>query len=393
VKRVAALFAAVLFLVVFRSSDTRAQAADGAILHRLNAGGAAVPAIDGGPDWLPDSGFVTGDSEIITDREVLGIDDQSVPPSTPRAVFETERFNPPDTNPMGYRIPVAVGTQVEVRLYMMNGFSGTSAPGQRIFDVEIEGARIDGIDPSRMFGHRIGGMVSAVVTSDGQVDIAFHRRVQAPLVNAIEIIATGGGPPPVSDVLYRLNAGGPIIAPLDSGPAWVPDDGFYSGGSQVVTGRTVSALDASVPSSTPGAVFETERFNPPGTTELRYDFSVDAGRQVEVRLYMMNGFSGTSQPGQRVFDVEINGSLVFDNVDLSRDFGHQVGAMLSAGVTSDGSIRIVFKRNVQAPLVNAIEISAAGGGPAPEVVVPNVWGYRRPTPRRPLPVPGSSWER
>lgn len=68
---------------------------------------------------------------------------------------------------------------------------------------------------------------------------------------------------PLTEVLYRLNAGGPRIASVDAGPDWVSDDGFHSGGSRVVTGRTVRGLDSSVQLSTPPEVYETERFSPP----------------------------------------------------------------------------------------------------------------------------------
>lgn len=169
-------------------------------------------------------------------------------------------------------------------------------------------------------------------------------------------------------ILYRLNAGGPQIASIDGGPDWFPDDGFYSGGTKVVTGRTVQGLDDSVPSSTPASVFETERFNPGGTPEMTYTFAVPPGTVVAVNLYMMNGFEGTVGPGTRVFDVEINGNLALAKVDLSLEFGHQIGGLRSVQVMSDGYISIVFKRYIQAPLVNGIELVEVGGNVDPPVV-------------------------
>ncbi len=327
------------------------------VFYRVNAGGSTIASIDGGPNWLRDDGFHSGGSRVIIDRTVRGLDD-SVPVSTPRSVFETERFNPPDTADLRYDLDVNAGTDVEVRFYMMNGFDGTSAPGTRIFDVEINGTLVlDDIDLSREFGHQIGGMRAARIRSDGRLRIVFKRNVQAPLINAIEVIVDGGASS-VAEVLYRLNAGGETIASIDGGPNWLRDDGFQSGGSRVITDRTVRGLDVTVPPSTPRSVFETERFNPPDTADLRYDFDVVAGADVEVRFYMMNGFDGTSEPGTRIFGVEINGDLVLDDIDLSLEFGHQIGGMRAVRVRSDGRLRIVFKRNVQAPLVNAIEIVA-----------------------------------
>ena len=301
--------------------------------------------------------------------------DNSVPSSTPEEVFETERYNPPDTPEMTYTFRFDRDRDRDrpkvLRLYMMNGFRGTSEPGERVFDVEVNGhVVLRNVDLSDRFGHEMGGMLSVPVPGGVDVVIVFKRQVQAPLVNAIEILVDDESEPPVTDVLYRINAGGPRIASIDGGPDWLSDAGFFSGGTRVVTGRTVRGLDDSVLSSTPEEVFETERFNPPDTSEMTYTFNVRRDTVVAVNLYMMNGFRGTSEPGERVFDVEINGILALVNVDLSLEFGHQIGGLRSVRVRSDGRIRIVFKNYIQAPLVNAIElIEVDGHVEQPPVVV------------------------
>ncbi len=60
--------------------------------------------------------------------------------------------------------------------------------------------------------------------------------------------------------------------------------------------------------------------------------------------------------------------VVLDDVDLSQEFGHQIGGMRSAQVVSDESLRIVFRRNIQAPLINAIEIIAIEQEPRVELI-------------------------
>ncbi|ETW95835.1 MAG: hypothetical protein ETSY1_28965 [Candidatus Entotheonella factor] len=367
-------FGLCIALVMLWASLAQAQGDPDRILYRINAGGPRIDSVDRGPDWLPDDGFYSGGTRIVTGRTIRGLD-SSVPSTTPRAVFETERFNPPDTPDMVYEFDFDNDRDRDqpkvLRFYMMNGFRGTSEPGERVFDVEVNGnVALRDVDLSDRFGHQIGGMLSVRVRGGQDIRIVFKRRIQAPLVNAIEILAVDDQePPPVSHVLYRVNAGGPRIESIDDGPDWLSDEGFFSGGTRIVTGRTIRGLDSSVPSTTTRAVFETERFNPPDTPDMVYTFNVPRDTVVDVKLHMMNGFRGTSEPGERVFDVEINGDLVLEDVDLSREFGHQIGGMRSVRVRSDDRhLRIVFKRRIQAPLINAIEIAEADDDEGPPIV-------------------------
>lgn len=359
----------VLWVTSVQSQRLHTATTPDRILYRLNAGGPTVASIDGGPDWLSDDGFHGGGTRVVTGRNVRGVD-SSVPSSTPEAVFRAERFHPPGTPNMTYDLPVNEGTLFELRLYLMNGFEGTSERGQRVFDVSVDGNLVlNNVDLSDEFGHQIGGMRSVVLRSGRVIRIVFHDQVQASLISAIEVleIDDGGGGPPVAGVLYRVNAGGPQVAAIDGGLDWDSDAGFHGGGTQVVTGRNVREVDSSVPSSTPRNLFRTERFNPRNSPNMTYRFPVPVGIRVLVRFYMMNGFSGTSRPGQRVFDVEIDGVRVMHDVDLSAEFGHQVAGMRSVMVITDRELDIKFYREVQAPLVNAIELIKVDETPFVEI--------------------------
>ena len=103
-------------------------------------------------------------------------------------------------------------------------------------------------------------------------------------------------------------------------------------------------------------MYVTERFSPSGFT---WEIPVTAGQPVDLRLFMMNGWPGTSAPGSRSFDVTIEGVLELDEFDLSATYGHQVGGMEQFTVTDDGDgvITIAYSAGaVQSPLVNAIEV-------------------------------------
>ena len=52
-----------------------------------------------------------------------------------------------------------------------------------------------------------------------------------------------------------------------------------------------------------------------------------AGVPLQVRLYFANRYSGTTQVGERVFDVNLEGSTVLDNYDIVADAGNDTGTM------------------------------------------------------------------
>ena len=166
----------------------------------------------------------------------------------------------------------------------------------------------------------------------------------------------------VFSVLFRVNAGGPQIAAIDGGLNWEADSTSpspYRNDGSRTAGFTIHSFHGSVPPTTPTAVFASERWDPPAAPEMQWAFPVPAGETVQVRLYFGDGFSGTNDPGERVFDVSIDGVVVLDQYDIVADVGHQVGVMKSFAVVSDGVVNIDFGHVVENPMVNAIEIVTA----------------------------------
>jgi large repetitive protein len=162
-------------------------------------------------------------------------------------------------------------------------------------------------------------------------------------------------------VLYRVNAGGGLIAALDEGPDWSADtlnnpSIYRASGGDFINGFEVQNVESTVPASTPTAIFETERWDVLGGPDMLWQFPVAEGTPVEVRLYLMNGFDGTSLPGQRVFDVAIDDELAFSEIDLVAEAGHRIGTVRSYETTADGMIDIRFLHVVDNPLINGIEI-------------------------------------
>lgn len=176
-----------------------------------------------------------------------------------------------------------------------------------------------------------------------------------------------GGASSDSNVLYRVNAGGPTVLSTDSGPDWSGDAGatspYRNEGSNAAEWSPTSDVTPAVPAGTPTDLFTSERWDPDGGDELQWHFAVPSGESVQVRLYFANRCSCTDAVGSRVFDVGIDGTTVLDDYDIVADAGTQRGTMKPFTITSDGTVDITLAHVVENPLINAIEI--IGPGPAP----------------------------
>ena len=171
-----------------------------------------------------------------------------------------------------------------------------------------------------------------------------------------------------TNVLYRVNAGGGAIQSLDSGPDWLADDNadssYRNSGSNGAGWDPVPGVDSTVPSTTPSAVFSSERWSPSDNPAMNWAFPAEAGKPLQVRLYFANRCSCTSSVGSRAFDVSIDGNKVLDNYDIVASAGDQMGTMRAFDITSDGLVNIDFGHRTENPLVDAIEIVR------PDIAVP-----------------------
>jgi hypothetical protein len=120
----------------------------------------------------------------------------SLPPGVPAKLFESERWDGADPPPMEWEFPVTAGTTVEVRLFFAEIYGGITHPGERVFDVSIEGtaqAELLDIDPYAAGGPSGGFMLSSTVAvTDGVLDLEFVNRTGSPTLKGIEIIVDCG---------------------------------------------------------------------------------------------------------------------------------------------------------------------------------------------------------
>jgi large repetitive protein len=164
-------------------------------------------------------------------------------------------------------------------------------------------------------------------------------------------------------VVYRVNGGG---AAITGTPQWDADtkanpspfvNAAQTGNQTSSTSNAIDLTNPSVPAGTPQALFQTERWDPPTTPEMQWDFPVTPGTY-QVRLYFAEIYSGAQSVGARVFDVSIEGNVVLNDYDIFADVGGFKGVVKTFTVTADSNLDIDFGHVTENPKVNAIEILA-----------------------------------
>ncbi|MEN7547767.1 malectin domain-containing carbohydrate-binding protein [Rapidithrix thailandica] len=190
------------------------------VLYRLNVGGGTLSALDNPePDWQEDSEgqpsdylvFVTG--KTFSDNGTIDMSHASLQGlQVPASLFNSERYdNTDDATNIQWSFPVYPGTIVKVRVYFAELYAGITQPGQRVFDIEVEGVvpnEFNDIDPFEIAGSRGGFMLETTsqVSADGLLDIALlHDVIENPSIKGIEIIVSDS-----DNVLPVANAGSDV---------------------------------------------------------------------------------------------------------------------------------------------------------------------------------------
>ena len=191
-------------------------------------------------------------------------------------------------------------------------------------------------------------------------------------------ITSGGNPdvpteptpvePDPENVVHRVNAGGGALS--GSTPPWSVDTQAnpspYVNAAEIgnKTASTNDTIDTSqVPGYVPMKLFQSERWDPSAVPEMKWDFPVEPG-EYEVRLYFAETFDGTSSPGARLFDVdvEVEGNTVLNNYDVFENAGgHDKAVMEPISVAvEDTNLDINFAHVKENPAVKGIEVLRTG---------------------------------
>jgi chitodextrinase len=177
----------------------------------------------------------------------------------------------------------------------------------------------------------------------------------AVLVDSFDYTDDGGtGPEPPSGII-RVNAGGGEYTDGD-GNLWSADTGFN-------TGKVSSAgVGVDIAGTTDDTLYERQRFDQPAAPELIYAFPVANG-DYTLNLLFSENWNGAWSAGARVFSVQAEGATVIDGLDIFAEAGATTALVKSVPVSvTDGVLDIAFIRQVENPIVAAIEIVPAGSG-------------------------------
>lgn len=307
---------------------------------RVNAGGPGYTD-SAGNVWAADNGYNTGKTYTTT-ATVTGTADP--------VLYRTERWDEPTGAELTYAFSVPNG-DYQVRLHFAETYASTQGAGLRVFDVNLQSAlAFDDVDIFALAG---GGSKALILTktitvTNGQATIGLVRQVENPKINAIEIL-------PAPTTILRVNAGGPAYTDT-AGNLWSADTGYYNTGSVATSTATVSG-------TADPTLFKTERYDPPAGSEMVYTFAVPNGSYL-LKLYFAETYASTKGAGLRVFDVNVQGALAIDNVDIFAQAGGGDKALVlqTAASVSNGQLTLGFVRAVENPKINAIEILSTSGG-------------------------------
>lgn len=214
-------------------------AGDGPVLYRVNAGGEAIAATDGGPDWSGDTpakpSVYTNASAALSSTANWNVAtvDNSIEASVPSDIFASERWDQPAGHEMLWRFPVEQGSLVQVNLYFSSGFDPVGNPGERVFNIHGDRNLVTkAFDIVGSAGHRIGTRRSYYAyAEDGGVDIWFEHVINNPQLNGIEIIQQSGtdvtfeGPGPAIENGDFLRYGLGELARFRPPDSWIAEVG------------------------------------------------------------------------------------------------------------------------------------------------------------------------
>lgn len=179
----------------------------------------------------------------------------------------------------------------------------------------------------------------------------------------ITITGNGGGTP--GSVLYRINAGGGELG--DTPINWQEDKATnpvpYVNSDESNNTAGFDGFGGTNNTDVPEDLFGSRRWDGPWNDEMRWEFPVLSG-DYEVRLYFVED-DPDNTAGIRIFDVEIEGVVSIDNLDLFAVGGHNNAIQQTVFTTvTDGTLDIDLVRDPFSsddPQISGIQIIASDG--------------------------------
>jgi HSP20 family molecular chaperone IbpA len=289
--------------------------------------------------------------------------EQKIEGTVDEGLYKSERWAKETEANLKYQIPVPYGEYVTT-LHFADIYAGTHKVGGRVFDVSIEGtvelANVDIFSEVGGFAALTKSVTKKV--TDGVLTIEFIRKVQSPTIAGIEVrsvsssslpqVETGPEPAPVAAQPLippiRINAGGDAFTD-STGTTWAADAYYVNG--QTYQQKQNEDISGTVDDS----LFRSERYDKLSDA-LKYEIPIRNG-EYSVTLYFADLYAGTHKVGARVFDVSLEGSVVFPRLDIFAEAGGFAALNKTASTkVTDGVLTLELLRDVENPNLSAIEI-------------------------------------
>lgn len=149
-----------------------------------------------------------------------------------------------------------------------------------------------------------------------------------------------------STSVIAINCGGGAYID-DTGKLWVSDTGYFNTGNSGTTSAQISG-------TTKQEIYRSERYDLGSAPEMVYSIPLTNGAY-DVVLHLAETYSGIQGTGQRVFDLKIEGTTVFDGVDIYAEAGGRNKALTKTAnnilVTGD-SLDIEFIHQSENPAIS-----------------------------------------
>ena len=301
---------------------TQSGSSQGGVVFAMNCGGSQY--VDGAGVVYREDQYYSGGSSASTPAGITGTEDDSL--------YRTERFGN-----FSYAIPLANG-DYQVSLKFTEFY--WSAPGRRIFDVWLQGTKVlSQLDIFALVGKDRAYDVSLPATvTDGKLYIGFDALVDYGKISAIVIT----GSKPSGGVVFAMNSGGAQYVDRN-GVTYRPDQ-YYNGGSTASTQAGISGTEDA-------PIYTTERFG-----NFNYEIPLSNG-DYQVSLKFTEFY--WSAPGQRIFDVWLEGTKVLSNLDIFALVGKNRAYDVSLPATvTDGKLKIGFDALVDYGKISGIVVRA-----------------------------------
>ncbi len=301
------------------------------------------------------SGSFAADGSVaggqISNCPTCVVDTSGVSFPAPAAVYQTQR----EGNFTYTFAGLPVGARYLLRLHFAE--LKWTAAGERVFNVLVNGQPfLSNVDIIAAAGGPLKALVeetTATADASGRIQVQYVPVLDNAQSSGLELL-------PIA-AWTAVDAGGVGAGRFSA------DTGFSGGTTGQCNACSVSTSGVLDPA--PPKVYQSERYG-----DFSYTFnSLEPGRPYTVRLHFAE-FAWT-QPGQRVFGVDINNQRVLTNFDIIAAAGGPLKAIVrefTVPADSNGSIQIVFGTVVNNAKCSGIEVrsgpyavaaGSAGSGP------------------------------